>query len=210
MWLYVVSSHWVKAVYLCFFLTPAISPCTPLGLQIKEGSLWTKQKVWQGFGHLRRTKPCCCSGSRKQRLRRVGQTVRLRERWKGTASLWSPTRLDQRLSHFMSFFWCLLKKGSRGFVISLWQQQRPMLNDIYIHIQSVCCQRWCDSFSDWGVAMGTWLNKSSCFTCGRLHGGSWKLLQAPFVCQPAVLDLGFQYHLTLEAWKNRMKQNEIK
>lgn len=39
MWLYVVCPHWVKAIYLCFFLTPAISPSTPLGLQIKEGSL---------------------------------------------------------------------------------------------------------------------------------------------------------------------------
>ena len=38
-WLYAVCPHWVKAIYLCFFLTPAISASTPLGLQIKEGSL---------------------------------------------------------------------------------------------------------------------------------------------------------------------------
>lgn len=44
MWLYVVSPHWVKAIYLCFFLTPAISPSTPLGVQIKEGLIVYKAK----------------------------------------------------------------------------------------------------------------------------------------------------------------------
>lgn len=67
MWLYVVCPHWVKAIYLCFFLTPAISPSTLLGLQIKEGSLWTKQRVWQSFGHLQRTKPFCMCGFDKIR-----------------------------------------------------------------------------------------------------------------------------------------------
>lgn len=37
--LYVVYPHWVKAIYLCFFLTPAISLSTPLGLQIKDKRL---------------------------------------------------------------------------------------------------------------------------------------------------------------------------
>ena len=42
MWLYVVCPHWVKAIYLCPFLTLAISLSILFGLQIKEGSLWTK------------------------------------------------------------------------------------------------------------------------------------------------------------------------
>lgn len=33
----------------------------------------------------------------------------------------------------------------------------------------MCCQRWCDNFSDWGVAMGTWLIASLLPYLWQLH-----------------------------------------
>lgn len=71
MWLYVFCPHWVKANL--FTLLP--HPCylsihsLTVGLQIKEGSMWTKQRLWQSFGHLQQTEPFFfffCSGSIKQ------------------------------------------------------------------------------------------------------------------------------------------------
>ena len=66
-WLYAVCPHWVKAIYLCFFLTPAISASIPLGLQIKEGSLWTKRNVWQSSDTCSGPNHPACSGSINQR-----------------------------------------------------------------------------------------------------------------------------------------------
>lgn len=55
----------------------------------------------------------------------------------------------------------LLKKKKKrtaddgGFIISFDGNNRPHVNDIYVHVESMCFQRWCDSFPDRGVAMGT-------------------------------------------------------
>lgn len=116
-WLYVVCPHWVKAVYLCFSLTPALSPCTPLGLQIKEGLSRTKQTVWQSSGHLRRT----MLGFSKTGWERLFGYERDEKGPGAVTRASSPT--------FRSFcalvFDLWFKKAAETSLTSLWQQQRP-------------------------------------------------------------------------------------
>ena len=53
-----------------------------------------------------------------------------------------------------------------GLIISADGNNKPHVNDIYIHSESMCCQRWCDTLPDWGSCYGNMTHrKSSCFTC---------------------------------------------
>ena len=62
-------------------------------------------------------------------------------------------------------FW-IRKKENGGLTISSDGNNKPHVNDIYIHSESMCCQRWCDTFPDWGSCYGNMTHhKSSCFTC---------------------------------------------
>lgn len=70
---------------------------------------------------------------------------------------------------FMRFFSCVIlykETDNGGLVISSDGNNKPHVNDIYIHSESMCCQRWCDTFPDWGSCYGNMTHhKSSCFTC---------------------------------------------
>lgn len=164
---------------------------SPLGLQIKEGSLWTKQLLWQSFGHLQRIKPFCA----------------LRFDKTGTAWWWGrPLCLHVRKSISCTcVLWYAIKKQTKqsssrqwrphgDLVISINDNSSLHVKDIYIHNESMCCQRWCDNFFEWGVAMGIWLTTSLPALPVAAAQHSWKLFHAPFVCQPAIT-----YHYQMSA-----------